>query len=194
MNGKYLDWTRGEEEALLNVVGGTEVARAVFRGEKKITVQDIVRQQPPPKPPLVGTVVKTITLKPYNVKSVAEAIKLGKYDGVDGDIAALFADDEVGLTKPQKVVFVEFDRNWTDAEVLAWAKENGDKKPLLPKHIYGIGIQYPEEQRKAPIVGLGSVRDGRVLCLIGRSDWRILDRYSVSFDWLRLFLVGFLSE
>ncbi len=194
MNGKYLDWTRGEEEALLNIVGGTEVARAVLRGDKKLTVENIAPQQSVTPPPLVGTVVKTITLKPYNAKSVAEAIKLGKYDGVDGDIVQLFADDEVGLTTAQKVILVQFDRNWTNTEVLAWAKENGDKKPILPKHIYAIGAQHPEEQRKRSIAGCGSVRDGSVLCLGGNSDWRRLRRGSVSVGWGQGCMVGFLSE
>ncbi len=194
MNAKYGNWTRGEDEALLNIVGGEEIARAVLRGDKKITVEDVVRQQPPTKPPLIGTVVTTLTLKPYSAKSVAEAIKLGKYNGVDDDIVTLFADDEVGLATAVNVTLVQFDRYSFANEVLDWAKANGDKKPILPKHIHAIGIQHCEEQRKLPIVGLGSVRGGRVLCLFGNSVWRGLLRVSVSVDWDRLCLFGFLSE
>ena len=45
--GKYGDWTRGEDEALLNIIGGTGVARAVLRNEKRIRVEDIVAKLNP---------------------------------------------------------------------------------------------------------------------------------------------------
>lgn len=191
---KYGDWTRGETEALLNIVGGTDIARAVLRGERKLTVEEIVRQQPPAKPSLVGTLVKKLVVKPYKAKSLAEAIKLGKYDGHDGDIVTIFADDEVGLTEEVSVDLFQYDRNWTYDEVAVWAKENGGKKPILPKHIHGIGINLPDEQREAPIVETGSVRRGRVLYLRGRSDWRGLGCDTVEGRWPRVCLVGFLSE
>lgn len=43
--GKYNDWTRGEDEALLNIMGGVENARAVLRGERKLVVEEVVRQK-----------------------------------------------------------------------------------------------------------------------------------------------------
>lgn len=191
---KYDGWTLGETEALLNVVGGTDTARAVLRGERKLTVEEIVRQQPAPKPPLVGNFVKTLQLNPYKVKSVKDAIKLGKYNSHDGDIVQLFASDDVGLTEAVSVDLVRFDRDLFYDEMLAWAKENGDKKPIMPKHLYAIGIQHPEEQRKAPIVALGSVQHGSVLYLSGYSVWRNLNRNAIESGWNRDCLFGFLSE
>ncbi len=44
--GKYNDWTRGEEEAILNMIGGTDIARAVLRGERKLTVESVVQSMP----------------------------------------------------------------------------------------------------------------------------------------------------
>ena len=41
--GKYNDWTRGEGEALLNIVGGVDIARVVLRGERKLTVEKITK-------------------------------------------------------------------------------------------------------------------------------------------------------
>lgn len=38
--GKYLDWTRGEDEALLNILGGPEVARKLLRGDLKFSISD----------------------------------------------------------------------------------------------------------------------------------------------------------
>ena len=89
---------------------------------------------------------------------------------------------------------VRFDRDQYYDEILAWAKENGNKKPILPKHLFGIGIQHPEEQRNAPIVAFGSVQRGYALCLLGSSDWRSLRRSAVQSDWGRVCLFGFLSE
>ncbi len=43
---KYPNWTRGQEEALLNILGGQEVAEAILRGKLKIRVDgpDVLRQ------------------------------------------------------------------------------------------------------------------------------------------------------
>jgi len=188
--GKYDDLTREETKALLNKIGGTEVTRKVLRGKKKIIVQDIARQQPP----LVGTIVKTLTLKPFRAESVADAIRQGRYNYVHFKIVRLFTSNEVNITTEVKVDLVGFDRDWSNEDVSVWAKANGGKKPILPKHIYAIGIQHPEEQRHARIVGHGSVRAGNILCLRGDSGWRILDRYPVSYDWGRDCLVGFLHK
>lgn len=190
---KYEGWTLGETEAILNVIGGTDVARAVLRGERKLTVEPVAQQRPASKPPLVGTVVKELRLDPYQAKSIAEAIKLGKYDYHDSDIVQLFKSEEVGLFKPVYVNLVQFDRDPFYDEMVAWAKMNG-KKPILPKHLFAVGIQHPEEQRQAPIVALGSVRHGNVLYLYGPSDWRNLDRDTVQSRWIRNCLFGFLSE
>ncbi len=191
---KYDGWTLGETEAILNIIGGTDVARAVLRGERKLMVEQVVRQQPAAKPPLVGTLVKTLHLKSNKVKSIKDGIKLGKYDGHDGDIADLFKEDEVALTELVSVDLWQFDRDPYYDEMIAWAKENGNKQPVLTKHILAIGIQHPEEQRNAPIVALGSVQHGYVLCLDGGSDWRYLRRDAVRSGWDRDCLFGFLSE
>lgn len=37
---KYKTWSRGEDEALLNILGGDEVARAILRGEKRVIIKD----------------------------------------------------------------------------------------------------------------------------------------------------------
>ncbi|OGH88357.1 MAG: hypothetical protein A3J93_04875 [Candidatus Magasanikbacteria bacterium RIFOXYC2_FULL_42_28] len=191
--GKYDDWRRGETEALLNMLGGADVARAIFRGERKLVVEDVTRPALTPPSPLIGTVVRTLVLQPYKVSSVAEAIKIGKYDGTDDNIVRQFANDEVGLAKPASVILVQFDRDPFREEMLAWGKENA-KPPILPKHLLAIGVQHPDEQRNAPIVELGSARDGSVLYLYGDSDWRGLYLDTVKGRWRRRFLFGFLSE
>lgn len=190
---KYEGWTLGETEALLNVVGGVDVARAVLRGERKLTIEEIVRQAPPPKSPLVGSVVKVIHLTPYQAKSFADAVKRGNYDNDTADLVRQFGKDEVGLDAAVDIHLVQFDRDpWND-EMIAWGAES-HKKPMQNKHLLGIGIQQPEEQRKALIVELGSARGGRVLYLYGDSDWRSLRRGSLEVGWDRDYLFGFVSE
>lgn len=155
--------------------------------------EEIVRQQPTPKPPLVGTVVKTLHLKPNKMQSIKNAIKLGKYDGVTGDIVELFASDEVSLTEAADIQLVQFDRDPFYDEMLAWGTAN-NKKPMLGKHLHAIAVQYPEEHCLAPIVALGSVQHGSVLSLRGNSFWRYLNRYTGQSRWYRSCLFGFLSE
>ena len=41
MSAKYGDWTRGEDEALLNILGGVEVARNILKGTVKVVTEAI---------------------------------------------------------------------------------------------------------------------------------------------------------
>ncbi len=192
--GKYDNWTRGENEALLNIIGGVDVARAILRGERKLTM-DIVRPRPRPRPRLVGRVVKTVLVPAYQARNFAEAVKLGKFDNADslGDLTRQFSPEQVGIAQSVKIELVEFDRNWWKDEAVTWGTENG-KKPMAAAHTLGIAAGLPDEQRDRPIVELGSVQGGHVLYLYGGSDWRDLDRGTVEGYWCRYYLVGFLSE
>ena len=62
---KYDGWTYGETEALLNIIGGADVARKVLRGESKLTVVEIVPQ------PLL-TLAGTVKVQPVNKLGVNE--------------------------------------------------------------------------------------------------------------------------
>lgn len=190
---KYDGWTLGETEAILNIMGGVGVARSVLRGERKLVVEDAQPSAPATPAPIVGTMVKTLHLMPYAAASVADAIALGRYNGVTEDIVRLFVDDEVGLTAEVGVDLFQFDRSSSNEDLSAWAKANA-RQPILPKHVLAIGAQHPDEQRNAPIVALGSVRGGCVLYLYGGSGWRRLYRDTVKSGWHRDYLFGFLSE
>ncbi len=113
----------------------------------------------------VCTVVKSLTLEPYRAKSIAHAIRLGKYDHVSDRIHEDFAEDEMGLTQRTIVHLVKFKDPFHD-EILIWAAEN-QVVPIMPKHLLGIGIQHPDEylQEWGTIAGLGSVRRASVLVL-----------------------------
>lgn len=180
--------------------GGTETGAETLErwraGQLKIKFEPLASAEPPTKPPLTGRVVKTITIPDYKVSDFAEAVQLGNFDNRDalGDVIRQFAKERVGLAKAVKIDLVEFDRDWWEAEALTWGEENGKKNPIGAAHLMGIAIKLPDEQREWPIVELGSVRGGRVLCLRGDSDWRRLFRHAVEGRWRRLCLVGFVSE
>lgn len=193
---KYGGWTLGETEAILNVVGGVDVARAVLRGERKLIVEAAPKPQATVlRPPLVGKVWKKIVVPAYTAKDFAEAVRLGNFDNRDslGNIPRLWGNESVGLEKPAKIDLVEFDRNWWYDEAVVWGEQN--KKPLMETaHTMGIAAGLPNEQRERPIVQLCSVQGGRVLDLNGGSDWRGLSRGAVEDGWNRVCVVGFLSE
>ena len=194
--GKYDDWQRGEDEALLNLVGGVEVARGVFRGEYRLTVEKVAPEQrgAPVRPPLTGKVAKTIVIPAYDVADFAEAVRLGRFDNNTAEIVRSFGKERVGLNKPVKIDLVEFDRDWWKDEAIAWGVENGGKKPIGTAHLMGLAIKLPNEHRERLIVELGSVQRGHVLCLHGYPGWRRLRRNSVKGGWYRYCRVGFLSE
>lgn len=163
--------------------------RRLLAGELRLmieeTVEEIVPQQPVAKPPLIGTVVKTLHLNPYKAKWAENAIVRGRYSNQTSaliSIARRFASDEVGLIEPVSVELVQFNRDPNYDEVLVWAKENL-QNPILPKHLYAIGFQHAKEQHKATIVAFGSVRDQEVLTLSSFAGRRYLHSTLVATRW-----------
>ncbi len=141
---------------------------------------------------IAGTVVKILHLKPNNVKSVEDAIQLGKYFDYNKDIPKLFADCEVGLDEAVDIHLVEFNRGPSYySELFAWATAN-EKKPMQAKHIFAIGIQHPNKDSSL-IVEVGSTGHGDALCIYG-NGFQNLSRYVVGGNWDRSHLFGFISE
>lgn len=176
---------------------GVETLERWRAGQLSIRFEEINAQQAAPaRQPLVGTVVKVLHLNPYKAKDFAAAVRLGKFDNARdlADLIRQFSDDEMGLKEAVDIHLVQFDRKSWHEERLAWGKENA-KKPMVNKHLLGIGIQHPEERCQAPIVEDGSVQDGHVLCLLdGDSIWRRLGSGTVAHVWDRDCLFGFVSE
>ena len=201
--GSWHEIAKAIGNAVLDQDGTDEDVRRILKD--KVLAKDIatriiaarpgVTSEPakPVRAPLIGRVVKTITIPAYEASSFVEAVRLGRFDNDTNDTVRHFADECVGLAQPTKVDMVEFDRDWWFDEVLAWGIENGGKKPIATAHTMGIAIGLPNEQRGRPIVG-GSVRQGHVLYLVGDSRWRLLNRGAVEGGWCRHCLFGFLSE
>lgn len=147
------------------------------------------------RPLLDGKLYKSLVVPAYNARDFAEAVKLGKFDN-EGDLGRLISrwgDEPVGLQESTKIDLIEFDRNWSYDDVLAWGRAHS-KRPMVTTHLMGVAIGLPNEQRERPIVELGSVLGGDVIYLDGGSNWRHLNYPSVGDAWLWSFVVGFLGE
>lgn len=150
---------------------------------------------PAKKPPLVGSVVKTLYLYPYNVVNIADALRRGGYDDVSNDVFNMGV--ELGLSEGVKVELVQFDHDPLYEDIILWAEINGNKEPMQAKHLLGIGMQYPCEQHYAPIVEVSSVqRYGRGLCLTSGHVWgHHYTRYCRAVrGWNQPCLFGFISK
>ena len=88
--------------------------------------------------------------------SVDAAIRDGKYDYVNGNITEKnFPTNRKGTTKLD-IVLVHLDRNVSSEDAI----KELDKLGLRPAELHELlafGAKYPDEQRKHPIVALGSV-------------------------------------
>ena len=121
-------------------------------------------------------------------KSLNEMIVVGKYDWVNNrDITA--EHFLVSGKRKYKIVFelLHFNKSVSSDEVIAEAKQRGLRLAKI-EELLAFGEKYPEEQRKFPIVALGSVWKGWdvVLCvpfLWIAGDERILNLDSFGYHW-----------
>ena len=122
--------------------------------------------------------------------SLEEMIKAGNYDWVNSDITAKrFPIKSTGADEWEFKMF-HFDRNISSENAVAGIKDDDAANPWQPagiEHLLTYGKNNPEEQRKFPIVGLGSVGKvvgGRSVPGLGRFDSeRDLDLYWWVDDW-----------
>ena len=144
MASKYGDWTRGEEEALLNILGGVEIARNILKGVAKVVIEVISH--------LVGTSKQIVN---YD-RSIKDSVKAGKYDWTNDNITdANFPSKEKGEREVEFGVF-HFNKTMMSDDVIAKMKLEGFR-PATMKEELAYGEKNPEEQRKYPLVALGSV-------------------------------------
>jgi len=173
---KYSDWTRGEDEALLNKLGGMEVARGILRG----TIEVVTK--------VIGFVVRTMTVMVDETKTVDELVKACKFDWVNGDINSVnFPNPAGGTTGDQELALFHFDKTMSSNGVSADMEREGCE-PATIWDLLALAQKEPDLQRQFLIVALKSVwRDsGRrryVSCLYGRALGRRLHLYYLDGDW-----------
>lgn len=120
-------------------------------------------------------------------RSLKGMIQAGKYDWVNDDITAKHFP--VKGSGKMEVVFepMHFNRSISSDNAIAEIKQKG-RRPAKIEELLAFGEKYPEEQRKFPIVGLGSVcqlwRGYRIVpYLDGCDGWRSLGLGWCGHDW-----------
>lgn len=124
-------------------------------------------------------------------RSLAEMIASGKYSWVHSEIT----EKHFPLPKIPAGVSAKLDLNLelvhvkryiSSNDAIAELKRRG-MRPTIPPELLAFGKKYPEEQRKSPIVALGSVwrhwGGGRVPCLWGVANGRYMDLDWYGDDW-----------
>jgi len=141
---KYGDWTRGEDEALLNILGGVEVARGILRGAIEVITKVI-------------SFITKFTVLVDETLSVEEAVKLGSFDRSNENITSVnFPKPASGQKLEKEVVLFHFGRNMSSEAVIAEMDKAG-YKPATIWDLLGLAVKEPDLQRKFPILALGSV-------------------------------------
>lgn len=137
--------THGETNALVKLVGGEDKVRKILSGELKIQLLSTSAQ---------AVVKQFLTVQPDITH--ADRIKRGNYDWTNSNLT----EKKLPVTAEQvgDWEWKLFHFNWSisSEEAIRLMKEAG-YEPGQIGHILTFGEINPEEQRKYPIIGLGSV-------------------------------------
>jgi len=173
---KYSDWSRGEDEALLNKLGGLEVVRGILRG----TIEVITK--------VICFIVRTLTVLVDETKTVDELVKACKFDWVNDNItSANFPNPADGTTGNQELALFHFGKTMSFDAVISEMNKDG-YEPATIWDLLGLAQKEPNLQRQFPIVALKSVWQGPSLSrgvpyLYSRADDRFLDLHYLGGDW-----------
>ena len=146
------DLTVGELNALVREAGGEDKVRRILSGEFKIqflstTAKGVVVQEPSNQ---------FMTIRPNLV--FGDRIKRGKYDWVNSNLMEEkfpVTADQVGEWEWKLFRFRRRRKIFSGDAILLVEKDGFE--PAQIGHILTFGEINPEEQRKYPIIGLGSV-------------------------------------
>jgi hypothetical protein len=174
------DLTRGEENAILKMIGDTATIRKILAGELKIqllstSVQAVV---------VPTSVDQFMTVNPD--LAFEDRITRGNYGWTNSDLT----EKKFPVTEDQhgewEWKLFHFNRSISSEDAIRLMKEDGFE-PAQTGHILTFGEINPEEQRKYPIIGLGSVAevdlDRRVPGLWSDDDGRELGLYWFDGGW-----------
>ncbi|MFA6463543.1 MAG: hypothetical protein WCV55_00900 [Candidatus Paceibacterota bacterium] len=119
-------------------------------------------------------------------KSLEEMVVAGLYDWKNDNLdAKRFPVKGTGTTEVEAKIF-HFNRNISSEDAKRLIEEAG-YEVAKTEHLLAFGAKYPDEQRKFPIVALGSahevVGDRRVPCLDGDVSRRGLYLHWWDFGW-----------
>lgn len=173
--------THGETNALVKLAGGEDKVRKILAGELKIQLLSTTAE---------AVVVPTdvdqfMTVSPD--LAFEDRIKRGNYGWRNSDLTEKkfpVTADQVGEWEWK---LFHFNRSISSEEAIRLMKEDGYEAGQIG-HILTFGEINPEEQRKYPIIGLGSVAKVRLyrrVPALWRVDaWRKLDLVWFDRGWV----------
>ncbi len=140
----------------------------------------------------LGKLVPDVIILPIDyTKSLEQMIANGRYDWKNSDITAKHSPIVGEGVVEYEFRYFHFNRNVSSETAIDLIKKEDSENPWEPaktEHLLAFGENFPDEQRKYPIVALGSVGEvgggGYVLCLLEDSFERnLVFRHRRSF-WL----------
>ena len=140
---KYGEMTWGQMEAVVNKLCGMEGALQFLRGETVVIAQS----------------KETTSIFPIQVNydlRLEAAIKAGNYDWKNDDITEKHFPSKRSGQAEIEIQLFHFNKVMTSEEVIQEMDKQGYRPAELPE-LLAFGAKYPDEQRKYPIVALGSV-------------------------------------
>ena len=144
--------THGETNALVKLVGGEDKVRKILSGELKIQLLSTSAQ---------AIVVPTSVDQFLTVEAdlgFEDRLKRGQYGWRNSGLTEKkfpVTADQVGDWEWK---LFHFDRSISSEDAIRLIKEDA-YEPAAIGHILAFGEKYPEEQRRYPIIGLGSVAE-----------------------------------
>jgi hypothetical protein len=171
---KYGNWTMGQTEALLNKLGGDEVAMGILRG----TIEVITK--------LVSFITHTFMVMVDETQTVEELVKAEKFNWSNDIVSKNFPKPANGQKSEREIVLFHFNKGMFTKTIIAEMDKAG-YKPATIWDLLGLAAKEPDLQRKFSITALGSICriDGACLAafLGGNSCERMMDLDDISIHW-----------
>jgi hypothetical protein len=165
---KYGNWTRGEDEALLNILGGEDVARAILRGDLKAEIKqfELLTRV---------AVVQVEKMERFVASERKEAANIGY---MWPDFQAHFADMVEENVPVATIVGSRLEKNSRDAPILA---KLGSKAKIKLAHFYTL-LQKQAHGEDGILLTNGYanvayIEDGKGVLWAVRASWHSRCRY-----------------
>ncbi len=139
---KYGKLDLGQIEAIVNKLGGMDGVQRFLSDELIVITKGVTQQN---------------NVLPIDYRmSLQQMIAAGNYDWVNGDITTQrFPHAQDGQTEIT-VELIHFDRTISSEDAIDELRHRG-LRPATIAELLAYGARFPEEQRKFPIIALGSV-------------------------------------
>ncbi len=154
---------------------------------------------------ILETVKNIFTLRVSSSRSTDEVVAAGKYDWENNTINSQNFPMRELPEGTVEIEFLEFDYDPTSEQVLAEVERRNKlnteytlERPMYEEALF-FGEQYPQEQRKHPIVFLhepwrDSVGGRRVVVLLEDASGRCLSLYWFDHGWFRRYRFAFVRK